>query len=265
MDKWIDVVTDPLGLVGFALFLVFTFLARHNTRTNDPVRLIFASLAVVAVIGGLALSWLDHRKEGSGAATQPAPPDHSVPAHGQAEVSDKRVTHYYSVLVTPFENNTIGERANSLRDILEDVVFCLGGRPVERKTLDHILQELQFETSSGLVDPSKAAAVGRMVGARYVFVGSIGKIDDEKKTFSGYNINTLTRVVTVAVRVRLIDVETTAIVYSRELTGSRSSLESKYGRSGGADMIVGSLEDALKVLYDDQMLKHIITAQIGPN
>lgn len=66
-------------------------------------------------------------------------------------------------------------------------------------------------------------------------------------------------------RVRLIDVETTAIVYSRELTGSRSSLESKYGRRGGADMIVGSLEDALKVLYDDQMLKHIITAQIGPN
>jgi hypothetical protein len=26
-DKWIDVVTDPLGLVGFALFLVFSYLA----------------------------------------------------------------------------------------------------------------------------------------------------------------------------------------------------------------------------------------------
>lgn len=173
-------------------------------------------------------------------------------------IADKRANNYKPVLVTPFENNTIGSRADSLRDILEDVVFSLGGHPVERKQLDNIVQELQFAQSSGLVDPTKAAAIGRMVGARYVLIGSIGKIDKEQKTFSGYNVNTSTSVVTASVRVRLIDVETAAIVFSRSLTRSRSNLESKYGSSVGADMIVGALEDALKELYGDQALKRII-------
>lgn len=53
-EKWIDVVTDPLGLAGFALFLVFVLLSARADRT---LRLVFAGLAVVAVAGGLALAF----------------------------------------------------------------------------------------------------------------------------------------------------------------------------------------------------------------
>jgi tetrahydromethanopterin S-methyltransferase subunit D len=58
MDKWIEVVTDPLGLVGFALFLVFTAAARYGMRRGQgwlPVAAV--SMAVIALVGGLVLSW----------------------------------------------------------------------------------------------------------------------------------------------------------------------------------------------------------------
>ena len=166
-----------------------------------------------------------------------------------------------SVLVTPIENNTLGTDGAGLRDALEDIVVHLGGRPVERHQLDNILQEIQFGQSSGLVDPNQAAKIGRMVGAKYVLVGSIGKVDREQKKFSGYNINTSTTVVTASIRVRLIDTEAATVVYSKLLTGSRSSLSSKYGSSEGANMTIGALEDALNALRDDKSLQSMLSAR----
>ena len=63
MDKWIDVVTQPLGLAGFALFLVFAvFTGRRGGPANDPLRWLLAAVAVVALAGGLSLSYLQMPK-----------------------------------------------------------------------------------------------------------------------------------------------------------------------------------------------------------
>ena len=63
MTGWTNVVTQPLGLAGFALFLVFGYLARAKSKDErrwlSPVAMI---VAVMALAGGLALAFLQAPK-----------------------------------------------------------------------------------------------------------------------------------------------------------------------------------------------------------
>lgn len=62
MQSWIKVVMEPLGLAGFALFLVFGFLARTGLVKGQRWLAVSAvSMAIVALIGGLGLSWVKSR------------------------------------------------------------------------------------------------------------------------------------------------------------------------------------------------------------
>lgn len=68
--KWIDVVTDPLGIAGFALFLVFALLALIKIKSENRLLLtIFIVMAFTALIGGLGLSFLKIHKQHSPANT----------------------------------------------------------------------------------------------------------------------------------------------------------------------------------------------------
>ena len=59
MQDWIKVVTEPLGLAGFALFLVFGVLARvkkqDERRWLGPLA---SGMAVLALVGGLTLAYV---------------------------------------------------------------------------------------------------------------------------------------------------------------------------------------------------------------
>lgn len=59
MTPWTKVVTHPLGLAGFVLFLVFGYLARSKRRDEHrwlaPVAF---AIATVALIGGLFLAYV---------------------------------------------------------------------------------------------------------------------------------------------------------------------------------------------------------------
>ena len=71
MDKWIDVVTNPLGIAGFALFLVFTFVSRSRRPLERNVFMVFAAVALLA---GLGLAYRH--------ATEPlSPPTVAQPPH----------------------------------------------------------------------------------------------------------------------------------------------------------------------------------------
>lgn len=87
--QWEKVVTDPLGIAGFALSLVFTLATRiiSQKRKEQNRWLVPAvySLAVVCVIGGFSLAWHRDSLEKApppaavaptqpAAATQPAAP-----------------------------------------------------------------------------------------------------------------------------------------------------------------------------------------------
>jgi hypothetical protein len=58
MVEWTKVVTNPLGLAGFALFLVFGILAK--VKRNDERRWLSPAavgIAAIALIGGLLLAY----------------------------------------------------------------------------------------------------------------------------------------------------------------------------------------------------------------
>ena len=59
MQDWTKVVTEPLGLAGFALFLVFGVLARvkkqDERRWLGPLA---SGMAVLALLGGLTLAYV---------------------------------------------------------------------------------------------------------------------------------------------------------------------------------------------------------------
>jgi len=72
MKEWIKVVTDPMGLAGFALFLVFTVLARKGKKPAWLAAGAFA-MACVALAGGLILAYFRVR-------TNPNPSSTTTPS-----------------------------------------------------------------------------------------------------------------------------------------------------------------------------------------
>jgi len=63
MSEWTKVVTHPLGLAGFVLFLVFGYLA--NAKRQDEHRWLSPvafAIAAVALIGGLVLAYVEVSK-----------------------------------------------------------------------------------------------------------------------------------------------------------------------------------------------------------
>ena len=85
MQDWSKVVTEPLGLGGFALFLVFGALARikrdAERRWVAPMAM---GMAVIALAGGLVLAYV---KAAQPAATLKAPaPQPAAPAQVNQQV-----------------------------------------------------------------------------------------------------------------------------------------------------------------------------------
>jgi hypothetical protein len=83
MQEWVKVVVQPLGLAGFALFLVFGLIARAK-RADERKGLSRAALAMafVALAGGLCLAFLKER--GQEAAKPAAPQVQSIQTNGSA-------------------------------------------------------------------------------------------------------------------------------------------------------------------------------------
>jgi curli biogenesis system outer membrane secretion channel CsgG len=74
-----------------------------------------------------------------------------------------------------------------IADLLVDELLNSGEvRIIERKRLDDILKEQNFSTSDR-ADPSaaKMAAIGKVLGVRYLIVGSVTKFGSEDKTVGG--------------------------------------------------------------------------------
>ena len=89
MQDWTKVVTEPLGLGGFALFLVFGVLSRikggEERRWLAPLAM---GMAFLALAGGLTLAYVKASHEASAAPTaMPAP--HPAPTTQVNQVEQK--------------------------------------------------------------------------------------------------------------------------------------------------------------------------------
>ena len=142
-----------------------------------------------------------------------------------------------------------------IADLLVDELVNDGTyRVIERKRLDAILAEQNF-SNSDRADPSAAtlARIGKVLGVKYLIVGSITKFGTEDNQVSvgggGWGggkfglgrVGTSKGKATVAITARLIDTTTAEILASAkaEATSSRSGLLLGGGGGGGGGAMGG--------------------------
>jgi hypothetical protein len=86
VSEWYKVVTSPLGLAGFALFLVFGYLAKlqrsYERRWIAPFAMF---LAISALIGGLVIAYIQVPK------AAPPPTQISQPLKSAGQQSNQQV------------------------------------------------------------------------------------------------------------------------------------------------------------------------------
>jgi curli biogenesis system outer membrane secretion channel CsgG len=149
-------------------------------------------------------------------------------------------------------NEDIGK---GIADMIVDGLVDDGSyRIIERKRLDAILAEQNFNDSDR-VDPSgKAAKIGKALGVKYLIVGSITRFgtEDSKKGLGGGGIGSKFGIgsvgktegkATVAITARVIDTSTGEIMASAKGAGtSKRSGLMLAGAGGGNKAGMGSLD-----------------------
>lgn len=126
-------------------------------------------------------------------------------------------------------------------------------RVFERNKLEAILQEQDFQVSSGRVDPSTAVKIGKMIGVDSIVTGSITSIVFSKSggiTFGPVNLKK--SVATVTIMVRAINVTTGEIIFSevKKGTTSKSGISIRIPVAGGLGLSSQSVVDIFSAIED---------------
>lgn len=131
------------------------------------------------------------------------------------------------IAVVDFDTNKYSSQiaGDQLADYVIDELVNTGlFDVVEREKMNSITRELGFG-ASGLVDPSSAAQMGRLAGARLLMTGRVISLGQEEKTFSGYGIQSRSTVLSLSVSVRIVDTESGSIAFSTRTTTHRTITE----------------------------------------
>jgi curli biogenesis system outer membrane secretion channel CsgG len=128
-------------------------------------------------------------------------------------------------------------------------------RVFERTKLEAILQEQDFQVTSGRVDPSTAVKIGKMIGVDSIVTGSVTSIMFSKSggiTLGPLNLKKSTATVTVTVRA--INVTTGEIIFSEIKKGITSksgvSLRIPVPVVGGLGLSSESVVDIFSAIED---------------
>ncbi|HIJ90600.1 MAG: CsgG/HfaB family protein [Desulfobulbaceae bacterium] len=150
---------------------------------------------------------------------------------------------------------TVDRYSEIPRSLLEDELTNWGVKIVERQSLNKMLEENQFAMLSGLVDSSTALKVGKMIGANILVCGTIIDIAEKSKNFTGYGIQTKTTQTICNLRVRVVDISTGRVLYSKTVKGISNSMETPHGGESDSDAAVTSIENSIKEISQDENFK----------
>jgi curli biogenesis system outer membrane secretion channel CsgG len=126
-------------------------------------------------------------------------------------------------------------------------------RVFERNKLEAILQEQDFQVSSGRVNPSTAVKIGKMIGVDSIVTGSITSIVFSKSGGITLGpINLKKSVATVTIMVRAINVTTGEIIFSevKKGTTSKSGISIRIPVAGGLGLSSESVVDIFSAIED---------------
>ena len=145
--------------------------------------------------------------------------------------------------------------SEGLRGFMEDIVLTMGATLVERQRLDAIMLESDFGRLSGLVDTAQAIKLGKLLGASTIVMGTIQDVHETQTNFSGYGISSSLSKLVGTVRIRLIDIASGKLVYSRMVEGEVMTHSSRAGTTWNEDAVFQVLRGALEKLRTDATLR----------
>ena len=108
---------------------------------------------------------------------------------------------------------------------------------------------------SGAVDQEKAVKLGKLLGANLILMGTITDIHDDTRDFRGYGVASRVTDVQCQVRIRLLDIETGTVRFSKTLKGTKTYTASSFGQTKSTDRNFAAVEVALEKLADDEKFK----------
>lgn len=130
--------------------------------------------------------------------------------------------------VVDFQNNTgvqIPDLQNMGLQYFESALLNSGNFTVaDRQTVQRSITEIGFNLSSGLIDPSSAVKLGKMLGARYLISGNLIDLTTRTTEFSGYGVKTFHTAVSVTVGMRVVDAEQGTVFFIDQQSASREHL-----------------------------------------
>lgn len=141
-----------------------------------------------------------------------------------------------------------------------------GVRVVERNRLSRALEELELHQSP-LVDQDTAVQFGKYVGARYLISGSIQPIAIKEVEVKAYDLDVKNTVAKAEVLLKVLDVETSQVVFSDTFAGSNTVRSSKYRKEEPKDreqLVLPAVKDALKQARQSETLAQFL-GKLNPN
>jgi curli biogenesis system outer membrane secretion channel CsgG len=154
------------------------------------------------------------------------------------------------VAVMDFDNKTgyrgwrLGQGAS---DMLSTEMVKIGKfRMMERERIAAILKEQKLGTS-GLVNPSTAAQVGKVIGVEYIITGAVTEYGESRGGGGGRGVSVGTRGYSAAVDIRLVDTTTGEIVFADTASHSLGSVSVRvFGIGGGESFDEKKATEALR-------------------
>lgn len=120
-----------------------------------------------------------------------------------------------SIAITEFTSELYTHLRHGLPESLSEHLVNSGAFDVyERDKLEMLMKEQAFQTS-GFVDPQSAVALGELIGVEYILTGNIVEFGKEQRNFRGYGVNTTTTFHRLKAGVKVIEVATGRIVFSK--------------------------------------------------
>jgi curli biogenesis system outer membrane secretion channel CsgG len=136
-----------------------------------------------------------------------------IPAHNIFAQEYKLPT----LAVVSFENHSkvkVPDLENMGLQFLESTLSKSGMFTLlDRLTVQKSVEELGFNAASGLVDPSYAIQLGKMLGARYLTTGNVIDITHKVTKFQGYGVTTKKTAISVTIGLRIVDAERGTIFF----------------------------------------------------
>src|ERR1051326_895944 len=128
----------------------------------------------------------------------------------------------------------------------------------EREKLNTIMREQGFQ-ASGFTDPQTAVALGKMAGVHYILTGKILDYGREVRDFAGYGVHTRTSFYRLKAGIKIMDVKTGKLLFSRNDGAEEQVAESSGMNSFDTTMASKLAEEVsaklLKALLDDDTVK----------